>query len=270
MDRNNEVNEEIKGLLENNNLILFVGSGVSASLGMPNWSQLINHIADQLGFEHEVFKTYGDYLALAEYYYLKQNGPDELCEWMAEKWTVNKEAIYSSPIYNAIVSLSCKLIYTTNYDHTLEQAYDNKKKNYIKIVDINDLVGIQDDAVQIIKFHGDFSKKDSIILSERDYFNRLNFESPLDIKLRSDMLGNSILFIGYSLSDINIRFLIYKLDQMWRISNKMSERPKLYIFLSKPNPIQEDIFRDRGIVPIIGEGLDETESLRSFLEKLSN
>lgn len=30
----------------------------------------------------------------------------------------------------------------------------------------------------------------------------------LDIKLRSDMLGKTILYIGYSLEDINMRFLL--------------------------------------------------------------
>jgi len=34
-------------------------------------------------------------------------------------------------------------------------------------------------------------------------FDRLYFSSPLDIKLRTDALGRSILFIGYSLSDVN-------------------------------------------------------------------
>lgn len=43
--------------------------------------------------------------------------------------------------------------------------------------------------------------------------------SPLDIKLRADALGKSILFIGYSLTDINIRYLLYKLHIQWAESD---------------------------------------------------
>jgi len=100
---------------------------------------------------------------------------------------------------------------------------------------------------QIIKFHGDTISDDSIVLTESSYFERLAFDSPLDIKLRADMLGKSILFIGYSLSDINIRLLIYKLYQLWQKSNNSSKRPKSYLFLPTPNPIQETILNCRGI-----------------------
>ena len=64
---------------------------------------------------------------------------------------------------------------------------------------------------QIIKFHGDFDDDSSLVLTESSFFIALDFESPLDIKLRSDSLEKSLLFIGYSLSDINIRYMLYKL-----------------------------------------------------------
>ena len=81
------------------------------------------------------------------------------------------------------------------------------------------------------------------------------------------MLGKSILFIGYSLSDINIRLLIYKLDQLWKNSNE-SKRPELYIFLPTPNPVQEAILQNRGINTIIGDGLNKAESTEKFLLSL--
>ena len=44
-------------------VILFVGAGVSANLGIPTWSKLIDKIAEDLDYDSEVFKTYGDFLA---------------------------------------------------------------------------------------------------------------------------------------------------------------------------------------------------------------
>ena len=129
------------------------------------------------------------------------------------------------------------------------------------------MVNLDSNTTQIIKFHGDTISDSSIVLTESSYFKRLNFESPLDIKLRSDMLGKSILFIGYSLSDINIRLLIYKLDQLWQNYN-LNKRPASYIFLPTPNPIQEAILKSRGIITITGEGLDKKESTEKFLTSL--
>ena len=116
---------------------------------------------------------------------------------------------------------------------------------------------------QIVKFHGDTISDDSIVLTESSYFDRLDFESPLDIKLRSDMLGKSLLFVGYSLSDINIRLLIYKLDKLWK-NNNTGKRPNSYIFLPTPNPIQEKILVRRGITPIVGTDIEKQKSTENF------
>lgn len=256
--------DELKKAIQSKNVILFVGSGISATLGLPTWSQLIAHIARELDYDEQIFEQYGDSLALAEYYVLNKGRIGELRSWMDQNWTVKPEIIKTSKIYEAITKLDFPLIYTTNYDHCLETAFDVWSKKYTKIVDVDDLVDLDSDTTQIIKFHGDTISDDSIVLTESHYFKRLNFESPLDIKLRSDMLGKSILFVGYSLSDINIRLLIYKLDQLWKNSNT-SKRPASYIFLPAPNPIQESILQNRGVTTIIGNEPDKTKSIGRFL-----
>ena len=59
--------------------------------------------------------------------------------------------------------------------------------------------------------HGTCSDDASLVLTESSYFDRLEFESAIDIKLRADTLGKSLLFVGYNLGDINIRYLLHKL-----------------------------------------------------------
>ncbi len=259
--------EELKQSIKNKNTILFVGAGISATLGLPTWSQLISQIASDLGYDDELFKQYGDSFALAEYYKIQKGHIGELRSWMDRNWDVSADVIKNSKIYEAIANLDFPLIYTTNYDHCLEIAMSCWNKKYKKIVGVDDLVNLDSSTTQIIKFHGDTISDSSIVLTESSYFKRLNFESPLDIKLRSDMLGKSILFIGYSLSDINIRLLIYKLDQLWQNYN-VNKRPESYIFLPTPNPIQETILKSRGIITITGEGLDKKESTEKFLTSL--
>lgn len=257
---------DLKKSIQNKDIILFVGSGISASLGLPTWSQLINQIASELHYDANIFKQYGDSLILAEYYCIKKGRIGELRMWMDQNWNISRDKIKNSKIYEAIVKLDFPLIYTTNYDHCLETALDAWSKKYKVIVDVDDFVNLEQNTTQIVKFHGDTISDESIVLTESSYFNRLSFESPLDIKLRSDMLGKSILFLGYSLSDINIRFLIYKLDQMWKNSN--NKRPASYIFLPTPNPVQELVFQNRGINAIIGNGIDKNKSTEDFLFSL--
>lgn len=260
--------EELRSSINEGNVILFVGAGISATLGLPNWSQLISHISSELGYDDRIFKKYGDSLTLAEFYEINKGHIGELRSWMDTQWSISTEKIKESVIHETIVKLNFPIIYTTNYDHCLETAFTSWNKKYKRIISVDDFVEIDDTITQIIKFHGDTIYDNSIVLTESSYFERLAFDSPLDIKLRADMLGKSILFIGYSLSDINIRLLIYKLDQLWRKSNNSSKRPKSYIFLPTPNPIQEAILEKRGIKTIIGNELDKTKSIEAFLLNL--
>lgn len=258
--------ERLKESLQKGNTILFVGAGISASVKLPNWEKLIEQLAKDLGYDTDVFKEYGDYLALAEYY-RQEKTFENLQNRMKRKWNVKKEAIRNSELYKTIIDLNFPIIYTTNYDRCLEKAMDIWKKKYKTIVEVKDIADIEPDTVQIVKFHGDIMVKDSLVLSESQYFDRLSFDTSLDIKLRSDMLSKSILFVGYSLSDINIRLMLYKLNQLWKDS-EMESRPKSYIFLMNKNPIQEKILKSIGIEPIYGKGSDKTEETVKFLKSL--
>lgn len=260
--------EELRTSIKNGNVILFVGAGVSATLGLPNWSQLISHISAELGYDERIFNLYGDSLELAEFYEINKGHIGELRSWMDTQWNIDPKIIKESPIYEAIVKLNFPQIYTTNYDHCLETAFTAWNKKYKRIVSVDDFVNLDSTETQIIKFHGDTISDRSIVLTERSYFERLAFDSPLDIKLRADMLGKSILFIGYSLSDINIRLLIYKLDQQWKKSNNSNRRPQSYLFMPTPNPVQETILENRGIRTIVGEELDKTKSMERFIRSL--
>ncbi|WAH61588.1 SIR2 family protein (plasmid) [Pseudomonas silvicola] len=103
---------------------------------------------------------------------------------------------------------------------------------YSKVANAADLVSLTEDKRHIIKLHGDFDDDTSIVLDESSYFERLYFDSPLDIKLTHDVMGNSVLFVGYSISDFNIR-LFYRLTKMWGRTGLATARPKSYLFTNQ-------------------------------------
>ncbi len=259
---------ELTDAIRNRNVILFVGGGVSMNLGLPSWNKLIDRLAKDLGFDKDVFRSYGDHLVLAEYYKMNK-GIGPLRSWMDRKWhNTDKVDITKSRIHQLIVDLDFPLIYTTNYDRWIEFAFDAYDKPYVKIADVTDIRRSREGITQIVKFHGDFDNDSSIVLTESSYFDRLDFETPLDIKLRADVLGKSILFIGYSLSDINIRYLLYKLNKMWQSAKNNEAKPKSFILLMNPNPVQEMVLEKRGIVTIISQNKDPGKGLQDFLENL--
>lgn len=260
--------KELVEAIKNNNIVLFIGSGISRNLGLPTWDELIDNIAYQLGYDKDIFKMYGDHLSLAEYYEIEKGSLGTLRSWMDVNWHKKSIKIEKSKIHQLIVDINFPLIYTTNYDNWIEYTFDYYKKKYNKITNVTDISKIKENLTQIIKLHGDFQDDNSIVLTESSYFKRLSFESPLDIKLRSDILGKSILFIGYSLSDINIRYLLYKLNVVWEDIINQDLRPKSYLFLSQPNPVQEKILEKRGIIPIISESENPSVGLIKFLKNV--
>jgi hypothetical protein len=121
---------------------------------------------------------------------------------------------------------------------------------YAKIANAKDISLADPDLPHIVKFHGDFEDDNSIVLTESDYFERLNFETPLDVKFRSDILGRTVLFVGYSLTDINMRLLLYKMQKMWKQSGYEEDRPPSYMFMTRPDPVQQRVLRSWGIETI--------------------
>ncbi|WP_028239506.1 SIR2 family protein [Stutzerimonas azotifigens] len=259
--------EKLREAYRSNRLILFVGSGVSANIGLPPWRRLIDQIALQLDYDPEVFNTYGNFLALAEYYRIKKGNIGGLRSWMDREWHKDID-VRQSDIHRLIVQGRFASIYTTNYDRWLEYAHDAYGADYIKIANASDLAKAHEGVRQIIKFHGDFDDDDSIVLDETSYYERLQFETPLDIKLRADTLSKAVLFIGYSLSDTNIRLLFHKLSKIWSKHESLGVRPISYVFSHKPNPVQEEILSQWGIRMLSSEIDDPGLALRQFLQDL--
>jgi hypothetical protein len=237
------------------------------NLGLPSWDSLIDKIAEELDYDPEIYKTFGDNYALAEYYRIKKDGIGSLRSWMDRKWHSNTIDISTSKVHEYIAKAKFPIIYTTNYDRWLELALKHYDQPHTKISSVSDLTKINHESTQVIKFHGDFDDDKSIVLGETSYFERLEFETPLDIKLRSDVLGKSVLFIGYSLEDINLRFLFYKLAKLWKANPTGGARPRSYIFFPRPNPVQKAILHQWGISMISSETENPGEALEDFMSK---
>ena len=51
--------QDLARAIRNNDVILFVGSGVPKNLGLPVYSELINQMANNLGYDPKQFNNMG-------------------------------------------------------------------------------------------------------------------------------------------------------------------------------------------------------------------
>jgi hypothetical protein len=247
--------------------ILFVGAGASMQLGLPSWQSLLGEMGKHLGFDPDIFCGFSTNLALAEYYQIEKGSLRGLANLLNKKWHGPKVSVATSRLHRLIAKSQFPRIYTTNFDRWLERAFEHWKRDYHKIVKVSDIVGSRFGVTDIVKFHGDFDDLESLVLTESNYFDRLEFESPLDIMLRADALHRPMLFIGYSLADVNMRYLFHKLGKLWKDPKITGARKKSFIFMVRPNPIEAKLFERWGITPIVdpqGDGSGLVDFLNSL------
>ncbi|MEH2537059.1 hypothetical protein V1278_002620 [Bradyrhizobium sp. AZCC 1577] len=186
------------------------------------------------------------YQMLAEFYRLKQGGLGPLRSWLDRNWKVAPDRVSASQLHKLIVELDFPAIYTTSYDRNLETAFEVHNKAYAKIANAKQMADAADDVTHIIKYHGDFDDDASLVLTETNFLDRLSFDSPMDIKFRADALGRTILFIGCSMSDPNIRLLLHGIWRTWEKSGHKNHRPQSFVFMPLVEPPAGGVARPLG------------------------
>lgn len=259
----------LRDLRRDGKLIPFVGAGLSIPLGLPSWSSLLDIIADQLDYDPAVFKLSGNNLQLAEFYVANKGSIGPLRSEMDRLFNPTDEAIKSSRSHSALVDMNLPLIYTTNYDRIIERAFELKRIPCHTISNIDDISVAPPNATQVVKFHGTFSDDASLVLTESSYFDRLEFESAIDIKLRADILGKILLFVGYSLSDINIRYMLYKLHKLrQRVRRDTNRLPSAYLITFGAGEVQRTLLAQWDVLVVDLDPINKSESMDLFLEQL--
>jgi hypothetical protein len=257
-------------------LIPFIGAGFSIPLELPSWRQLIINLGNDLGYTDDLYLIHGNFQQLAEYAKLKD---DKIWNTFIHKMNVG----FDSPASNAkrlkskqhiaLSKLKVNTIYTTNYDRHIELAFADSGIKVKTLVSIKDLIedDKEDFMLEVIKFHGCIIEPDSIVLTENQYYDRMELENPLDQKLRADALSNSFIFIGYSFDDPNIRYIWYKIHQQINkhISKGTATKPRpSYIISFGSNEVQAKILEKLNIKVIALNPIDKEDQICTLIENI--
>lgn len=203
IDKNIFIRDILKEL-EEENVAVFAGAGLSMPAGYVSWEELLKPIAEELNID--IKKEY-DLVSLAQYY-LNENGGhrSELNRRLIEVFTQNTNTTENHKI---LAKLPIKNYWTTNYDKLIEQSIEEQSKRVdVKYTKKHLSITIPKRDAIIYKMHGDISSPDDAILTKDDYES---YHVKMDLylsTLKGDLLNKTFIFLGFSFTDPNLDYIL--------------------------------------------------------------
>ncbi|MEZ5692254.1 MAG: SIR2 family protein [Altererythrobacter sp.] len=195
--------KEFAASLNEGNGAIFIGAGVSMAAGYPSWSTLLHEIGEELGVHSGDIQ---DLAALAQWSIVETGNSTRILNVIKEQ--IGKD--YEIPAALEVISrLPVKHIWTTNYDRLIERAFSaiNRPIDTVSgaaALSLKPMMG----ATRLYKMHGSIERPDDIVISTEDYeLYRRNRGAFLPL-LEAQLTGMSMLFIGLSLTDPNVRHVL--------------------------------------------------------------
>lgn len=203
--------QAIRNAIENDTLTIFVGAGFSKfaetnTIKFPSWEELM------LPFKKDLQTTETDYLKVAQLYAI-EFGEYRLYEKLKDVIPLHANP---SDLHVQLFRMNPRYVVTTNFDNLLEKTINEQGLIY-------DIIKSDEDFVKstlpqkLIKIHGDLDAH-NIVFKEDDYLNYANNRPLLDNFLRHILSSTTVLFLGYSYSDNNIKQIAKWIEKQSRVS----------------------------------------------------
>lgn len=188
--------------LEEHNVAIFAGAGLSSSAGYVDWKELLRPLADELNLDIDEEQ---DLVGVAQFY-LNENGRNRISQQLMDEIATAKEPTEN---HNILSRLPIKTYWTTNYDKLIEKSLEGVSK----IADVkytNNHLAItkkKRDAI-VYKMHGDIDHADSAVLTKDDYEQYPLKMKPYITALSGDLVSKTFLFLGFSFTDPNLDYIM--------------------------------------------------------------
>lgn len=210
--------KELLDAIENRNLAIFAGAGMSIPAGYVNWKELLQPIADELDLD--IDKEESNLVQLAQYHCnVNQSNRGKINQLLVNEFS---QCAKITDNHKILARLPIDTFWTTNYDKMIETALSNSGK----IPDVkykNKQLAFtvpKRDAI-VYKMHGDAEHPSEAILTKDDYESYHVKMQPFLNALSGDLISKTFLFLGFSFADPNIDYILSRV----RIAYSTDQRP---------------------------------------------
>ncbi len=217
--------------LEEENVALFAGAGLSVPAGYVSWIDLLKPIADELDLDIEQEKH--DLVSLAQYHVnVNGNNRSQLNKRLLEEFSQTVEITENHKILSR---LPINTYWTTNYDNLIEKSLaEQNKKPDVKFTKQHMSLTVPKRDVIVYKMHGDIAHPNDAVLTKDDY-ERYHIKMDLYLSaLKGDLLTKTFIFIGFSFTDPNLDYILS------RVRLACVEQRRHYCFLKKVSKNEDD------------------------------
>lgn len=189
-----------------NQLVLFIGAGVSAGAGLPTWSKLLRDLAVAASMDSDVVKAlskkdFRDQATVLERRLLMAGL--KLREVVADH--LNRPGRYALQ-HGLLASLSSKEAVTTNFDNMFESAVRICGRD-LAVLPASPL---ETDGRWLLKLHGSVGDPDKIVLSRSDFLDMPRQYGALMGLVQGLLLMRHMMFVGYSLQDEDFHEVVHE------------------------------------------------------------
>jgi len=246
------------------NCALFLGAGTSyeEDRGEISTQRLIKHLSQELKKEgFPLLKGEQGLSKVAQYYAIKLGR--EKMEGSVRSF-IYKNAV-PLRIHKLLTELPPVIIFTTNYDCNIEDEFEKREREYELIVSQHEFRNWDEKKTIIIKLHGSVNRAISLTITDDDYIEFLMEPSLLKDSFRYILSTRKIIFIGYSLSDYNVKLLLEETNKVIRKSRE-NAKCEGYVIQDTPWGEQEKYYwKDKGLEIFKLKGDKFLESLRDTI-----
>lgn len=256
----------LAGEARKSQLVLFIGAGVSAGVGLPTWAGLLREVAEKAGFDPTQIRLLAkqdvrDQATLIDRRMREANGgPTEgRSQFKADVAAKLSATQPYSLAHGLLASLPSKEAVTTNFDVLFEQA--------CKIADAGIAVLPENpratDGRWLLKLHGGVDDPERMVLTRSDYLEMPRRYGALMGLVQGLLMLRKMVFIGYSLSDEDFHELV---DEVRAARAGANEIVRGTVLSLAEDPLHKQLWdTDLDVVPMIVEELKNGDPAETAL-----
>lgn len=200
--------EDFSKELEQHNVAIFAGAGLSVDAGFVDWKGLLKPLAEELNLDID---RENDLVRLAQYH-VNHHGSNRADLTNAILNGFSRRTAHITENHRILARLPIETYWTTNYDACIETSL----KEIGKLPDVKhrseDLLNtVNGRDATVYKMHGDYQNASEAVLCKGDFEEYHLKRGDFLTALAGDLLSKMFLFVGYGFADPDLDYVLGRL-----------------------------------------------------------